>query len=88
MFAPKEYIYHLSLLLLIGKSQKRVMTQSIFKIYRGHLHLEHNLCAKYRDPSSSGSPDKILFTMSLIATMPKSEKGHNSVRYSQIFTKS
>ena len=60
---------------------------NLFKIYSGHLHLGHNLCAKYHDPSSSGYPD-ILFTMSLIAKMPKSEKGHNSVKYSKNFMKS
>ena len=26
----------------------------------GHLHLGHNLCAEYHDPSSSGSPDILL----------------------------
>ena len=60
---------------------------NLFIIYSGHLHLEYELYSKYHDPSSSGYPD-ILFTMSFMAKMPKSEKGHNSVKYSQNFTKS
>ena len=61
---------------------------NLFRIYSGDLHLEHKLCAKYHDPSSRSFSD-ILFTMSLIhvAKMHKSEKGHNSVKYSQNFTK-
>ena len=56
----------------------------LFKIYSGHLHLGYKLCAKYYDPSSSGYPDSF-FTVLLIGKMP--EKGHNSVNYSQNFTK-
>ena len=26
----------------------------------GHLHLRHNVCVKYHDPNSSGSPDTLL----------------------------
>ena len=53
----------------------------LFKMYSCHLHLGHKLfmCDKYNDPSSSGYPD-IVFTMSFMAKMPKSEKGHNSVK--------
>ena len=51
----------------------------MYGIYSDHPHLEHKLCAKYHDSSSTGYPD-ILFTMSFMAKMPKSEKG-------QIFTK-
>ena len=50
-------------------------------------HLGHNMCAKYHDPSSSGSPD-ILLTRFHRFTMHKSKKGHNSVKYSQNFMKS
>ena len=55
----------------------------LFKMYSGRLHLGHKLfmCDKYHDPGSSGYPD-IVFTMSFMAKMPKSEKGHNSVKYS------
>ena len=56
--------------------------QNLFRSF----NLEHKLCAKYHNPSLRGSPD-ILFTMSLMAKMPMSEKGHNSVKYSQNFTK-
>ena len=45
------------------------------------------LCAIYHDPSLGGYPD-ILIKMSLMAKMHKSEKGHNSVKYSQNFTES
>ena len=38
------------------------------------------------DSSSSGYPD-ILFRMSLMAKMPKSEKEHNSVKYAGILRK-
>ena len=34
------------------------------KVKSGHLHIRHNMCVKYHDPSSSGSPD-ILFTISI-----------------------
>ena len=85
MLAPKENIYHLS---LIGKGQKRDITQSImYEIYSGLIHLGHKLCAKYHDPSSSDCP-YILFTMSLMAEMPKSEQWDYSVKYSLKFTKS
>ena len=88
MLAPKEIIYHLSLVSPIGKKYNSInYVSNLFKIYSDHLHLEHKLYAKYHNPSSKGSPD-ILFTMSLMAKMPKSEKGHNSVKYSQNFTKS
>ena len=50
----------------------------------GHLHLGHNMCAKYHDPSSSSSPD-ILLTRFHRFTMHKSKKGYNSVKYSQNF---
>ena len=52
--------------------------------YLHHIYVP-NMYDKYHDPSSSGSED-ILFTMS--SSMPKSEKGNNSVKYSQDFTKS
>ena len=58
---------------------------SLFKIYSRNLHLGHKYV--YHDLSPSGFPD-ILFIMSLMAKMPKSEKGHNSVKYSQNFMKS
>ena len=60
--------------------------QSFAKSLSGHLHLGHNLCAKYNDPSSSHSPD-ILLTRFHRFTMHKSKKGHNSVNYSQNFMK-
>ena len=86
MLAPKEIIYHLSL--VSPKKYNSInYVSNLFKIYSDHLNLEHKLYAKYHDPSSKGSAD-ILFTMSLMAKMPRSEKGHNSVKYSQNFTKS
>ena len=48
--------------------------------------LGHKLYSKYHDPSSRHSPD-ILFTRSRMAKMPKSEKGYDSVKYPQNFTK-
>ena len=90
MLAPKENIYHLSILSLTGKSQKRDISQSIvYGIYSKFIQVIYTLntnCAKYHDPSSSGYPD-ISFTMSLMAKLPKSKKEHNSVKYSQNFTK-
>ena len=59
---------------------------NLFKIKSSHLCLGHKLSAKYHDPSSSGYPD-ILFTTPLMAKMPKPEKGHNSVKCPQNFTK-
>ena len=47
------------------------------KTLSGHLHLGHNLSAKYHAPSSSGSPD-ILLTRFHRFTMQKLKKGHNS----------
>ena len=44
------------------------------------VHLEHKLNTKYHEPRSISYPD-ILFTTSLMAKMPKSGKGHNSVKY-------
>ena len=44
------------------------------------------LCVKYHDPSSSGSPDTLL-TTSFMDLMRKSEKGNNSIKYSQNFMK-
>ena len=73
-----------------NRSKKKDITQSniyrIFQSWSGHLHLGHNLYAEYHDSSSSDYPD-ILFTMSLMDQLSKSEKGHNSVKYSQNFTK-
>ena len=43
--------------------------------------------AKFHNPISNGSPDSLL-TRSFMSQMPKSEKGNNSVKYSQNFTKS
>ena len=61
---------------------------NLLKTYSGHLHHDHIISAKYHDPSPNGYPD-ILFTISrLIAKMLKSEMEHNSVKYSQNFTKS
>ena len=63
------------------KGDNSVKYLQIFpKTYSGHLHLGHNPYAKYHDPSSNGSPD-ILFTMSFMGQMPKSEKGNNSVKF-------
>ena len=42
------------------------------------------LYARYHDPRSNVS---LLFAMSLMAKMHKSEKGHNLIKYSQNFTK-
>ena len=61
--------------------------QNLAKSCSGHLHLGHNLCAKYYDPNSGSSQD-ILLTRFHILTMRKSKKGHNSIKYSQNFTKS
>ena len=44
------------------------------------------LCANYLDPSLNSYPD-IQFARTLMAKMPKSEKGHYSVKTSQNFTK-
>ena len=68
-----------------NRRKKKDITQPniyrIFQSWSGHLHLGHNLYS-----SSSDYPD-ILFTMSLMDQLPKSEKGHNSVKYSENFTK-
>ena len=59
-----------------NRSKEKDITQSniyrIFQSWSGHLHLY----AEYLDSSSSDYPD-ILFTMSLMDRLPKSEKGHN-----------
>ena len=60
--------------------------QNFVKSSSGHLHLRHNLWAKYYDPSSSGSPD-ILLTRFHRFTMHKSEKGDKSAKYYRILTK-
>ena len=74
------------------QSRKRCIIQSSIdgnfaKSSSGHLQLENNMCAKYHDPSSRGSP-AILLTMFHRITMHKSKKGHNSVKYSHNFMKS
>ena len=43
---------------------------NLFKMSSDNLH---KVCARYHDSSSSGYPD-ILFAMSLVAKMPKTEK--------------
>ena len=85
MLAHQENIYHSSLSSLIGKSQKRDITQSImFGIHLGHLYTLNTNCVPIIMPSSSGYPD----TLCIMSLMAKCEKGHNSVKYSQNFTKS
>ena len=85
MLAPKKNRYRLRLLSLIGNSRKRDIAQSImYEIYSCHLHLENKLCAKYIDPC------KKWLSRYFVHNVPygqKSEKGHNSVKYSQNFTK-
>ena len=62
-------------------------SQDYFTNAKVGKYLGYKLYALYHDPSSSIYPD-ILFTMSPIGKMPKAEKGHNSVKYSQNFTNS
>ena len=53
--------------------------QNFAKSESSHLHLGHNLSAKYYDPSTNGSPD-ILLTKVHRCTIYKSKKGDNSVK--------
>ena len=63
------------------KSQKGDITQSImYEIYSKLIQINFTL------DTNCGYPD-ILFAMSLMAEMPKSEKVHYSVKYSQKFKK-
>ena len=48
-------------------------SQNFTKSYSGNLHLGHNLCVKYHDPSRSSSPD-ILLTRLLYYTKCQSRK--------------
>ena len=76
---------------LMPNSEKRnnsvKFLQSFMKSYSGDLHHVSKLCARYYDPSSSGSPD-ILFTGCFTTKndkVGKGEKGDNSVKYLENF---
>ena len=64
----------------VGKGHNSVKyLQKNFKmLIRSFTCNRHKLHAKYYDHSSSGHPDNVV-TLFLMAKMPKSEKGHNSV---------
>ena len=55
------FCHKVALLYKMQKSEKGdnavKYLQKFAKIQSGHLHLGHNLCVKYHDPYSSGSPD-------------------------------
>ena len=50
--------------------------QNFAKSIPSHLHLGHNLCARYNDTCSNGSP-VVLLTRFHRCTMHKSTKRHN-----------
>ena len=74
-----------------------ILAQAVLQIFcsQGSLWVQclslesgiHNLYGKYHDLSSRGSPD-FLFTRFFMGEMLKSEKGNNSVKYSQNFMNS
>ena len=71
------------------RRKREIIHPNIHRILRKVNQVIYTLdtmCAKYHDPSSSGSPDTLL-TMSFMSWMPKSEKANNSVNIHRILRK-